>query len=338
MFTLCEMKKTIRFAILLGWFLLLVLPLVSVYADTADPDSVSIDALYVNRHLIETGDVLFYLLYDISYGTPPSDPIDETFIFRLLDTDQSTELGSVEAYEGVSPSNGYGKGVASFYFPASTAPAWGQAYFVRIAGKPSAFDDPYSQDFIIGSASYTDQTTQDGNRDEAYSQIIYMAQQLEIDWATVTLLAEGDIGTVLASQGETYFRNAIPGLQAMMPPLFDIQLQDPSWTGRTWTTTQQSEYESRFAGTWVNTAISGTGSLFSVDTNLIASIPILIACGILLYLSARETNQVYSGLLNCVLVIMIGGALGWTPMAIIGILTILCVIYMGKEIAGKLMG
>ena len=118
-------------------FVLFVLATVFPYSvlAAAHPDSnPTIDEIHINRNLIETGDVLIYALYNIPYASTPDERVDQLFVFRLMDTDGVTELGRNEAYAYVN--RGYGQGVISFYFDASDASTWGQAYYIRISEKP----------------------------------------------------------------------------------------------------------------------------------------------------------------------------------------------------------
>ena len=111
--------------------------LVPIFAlATSNPDSTpTISNIKANRYLIESGDVLIYGEYDIPYASLPDESAADTYIFRLLDIDGSTELGAVAPFPLFD--NGYNEGVFGFYFSASDNLTWGEAYTVRISQNPA---------------------------------------------------------------------------------------------------------------------------------------------------------------------------------------------------------
>lgn len=305
-----------------------------VYADTAYPDSVSIDEIRVNRHLIETNDMLIYAKYNIAYATAPDDPVNDTFIFRLLDTDGVTQLGSNEAYPYAD--DGYGYGVISFYIGNATAPAWGGGYYIRVAGKPGAFDDPANDDFQISSGAYSSLTTQAGNRGEVESNVISLATDLEVAWNT-TLLDQGAAGAVLSEGGEAYFRNTIHGLQAMCPELFLTQVVQTTYTERTWSTAQATGMEERFAGGSIGMGIRGWQDLLSVDFHVVASIPIMFAMIAVIYMASKMGAPMGAALIGCIAIAVGGAFMGWMPPAMVAIGSIVCIIYLVGTLVRRLI-
>lgn len=325
------MRVGIVVALLMVLFLITGLP---VYAQVAQPDSISIDDIHVNRHLIETDDMLVYAKYNIAYGTYPDETVDDTFVFRLIDTDGTTELGSNEAYPYAN--SGYGEGVIAFYFSAAGAPTWGENYYIRVSGKPSAFDDPPEENFIIATGDYSSLTTQDGNRGELESNIISLATDLEVAWNT-DLLTQSDIGTVLDTSGETYFRNAIWGLQAMCPAVFLTQVVQTEYTERTWTTSQATGMEERFYGGLIGGGIQGWGDLFSVDFHLIAGLPILLACIGIIYMASKMAIPIAAALICCIALGVGGTFMGWVPPAMLTLGSIVCGIFLIGTLVRKLI-
>lgn len=306
---------------LLG-LMILAIPVLAV----ADPDSVSIEEIHANRNLRETGDAHILVHYNVAYAAPPNNPIDEVFTFRLMDTDGETELGASLAY----PYNddGYGQGVVSFYFDASDALTWGQDYYIRIIGNPTQFADPPVYDFEMQSSDWTSLTGSGDNKDDLADKILEIARDLEVAWA-VTLLDQTETGTVLASAGEAYFRNAINGLQVLAPSVFLVQVGDPEYTARSWATTQANAYETRFQGTWVQTAIGDVADLFTVDWHMIGGLFVMAGCIAVVALAQQRSQSVNSGLVCALAIFLCGGVMGWTPMAIVGITSIMCALYVG---------
>lgn len=313
---------------------LLVLVATPAYA-ALPPASIAIDVKYINRNLIATGDQLYYAIYDINYATlPTGQNVDDLFVFRLVDTDGITELGSNEAYS--FEDQGFGKGVISFYFPAATAPTWGLNYYIRVQGKPGFFATPPDQLFIINVGDYTASTTLAINQSELRDNVISMARVLETEWTPLTLLTEIETGTVLDTDGEEYFRNSINGIQSMCPQLFSTQIVDVTYEDRAWNTTQQTTYEGRTAGTSIGTGIQGLSDVFSLDFNMIASLPILIACVLCVYASVKMKGKPESGLLCCMSLLILGGFMGWAPFALIAVASTICFLYIAMIIIGRI--
>lgn len=309
--------------------LLFLLSATPVWADMADPDSTDIEVIYINRHLMETDDFLLYAHYNIEYGTTPDNPIDETFIFRLIDTDGTTELGSTLAYP--YSTSGYGEGVISFYFTAADAPTWGEAYIIRICGNPTVFATPPISNFTVDADSYTTLTDSDGNKSQLTDNIVAMAEDLGAAWTT-DLLSSQDIGIVLSSQGETYFRNAIFGLQQMAPDLFFVQAIDIDYTERSWNTTQSDIYRDRFAGTWVGDSITAGAGLFNLNEQMFMSGFVLLACVGWIGFSKWKMPGAYnthSAFLGAIIISLCCAVLGFTGGAAWGIMAFFSALYIG---------
>lgn len=332
------MKKLIRNArhllLAIPLSLLLCALIASPILAADPPDSISIDSVYVNRNLLETGDQLYYALYDIPYTVLPDEDIDDLFIFQLTDTDGVTELGANEAY----PYNdqGFGKGVISFYFNADDAPAWGLNYFIRIQGKPGFFATPPDQTFIINASDYTAAITQEDNQDEVKRNIITICRTLESEWSPITLLTEIETGTVFNTYGEEYFRNSIYAIQGMCPELFETQVMNPDYTERTWNTTQQTTYESRMQGTTWGNGIQGLSDIFDMDFNVIASLPLLAAAILCIYAAVKMNGKPEAGFACTALLVILGGFMGWTAFALIAISSALCFLYIAIFLIGRI--
>lgn len=315
-------QKNAIFLIVFLAFLLIATP---VYA-IANPDNVDIPDRYVNRNILETGDMLLYGKYYVNYASVPDKSIDEAFYFQLLDTDGSTILATDIAYNYYN--SGYGYGVFSFYFTAAQAPTWSQVYTIRVSGNPSAFTDIPVYDFTLTLSDYTASTSTEDNQDEIYENVIDLANDLEDAWS-VTLLTSGDTKTVLDADGEQYFRKAIGGLQALAPDLFQINIGDPTYDTYNWTTNQATTYAERFDGTWIGDAIDDNATLFNINSQMISGGFIVILAIIAMIYSASKFNTTLPGFIGGILVVSGGFLMGWVAPAILGIFGILCVLYIG---------
>ena len=151
--------------LVLGALLLNATP---VYADTPDPDDTpSIESINVYRNARETGDMFFMVYANIPYATIPDQPVTQTFIWSLIDTDNVTELGSTVGYAynvGTHQSDGFGYNVFSMYFDSGNVTAlgmtWLDAFVVRLAGNPAVFDDPPIYNYPVNVVDYSALTAQ----------------------------------------------------------------------------------------------------------------------------------------------------------------------------------
>jgi hypothetical protein len=317
--------RRLVFALILALGAFLALPH-TVYA-ISNPDSVAVDVMYVNRDLLETGDFLLVVKYTISYASLPDENVDEAFIFRVFDTDGTTELGTALPY--AFNNQGYGDGLISFYFDASDAPTWGVGYILKISGNPSVFTSPPIYNFTVPDGAYTSLSGTSENQDELVTRVLDLALDLETSWSA-DLLDEEDTGTVLSALGEAYFRNTIRGLQSMAPSVFLVQIGDPDYDERVWGTNQATTYEDRFSGTWVGDSVESVGSLLTIDTEVITGAIVLLACIALVAGSAKAFNgNTHPGFIGACVVGSAGAVMGWGAMAFYAVVGIFAVLYIG---------
>lgn len=302
----------------------LLFPL-KVYAIN-NPDSVEFINTYCFRNLYESGDFLIVSHYNIAYASTPTTSVDNAFVFRLMDTDGSTMLGSNTAYPFAD--NGYGQGVVSIYFPAASAPTWGSAYILMLSESPVYFASPVDWTYTLTSADYTSETTQAGNQAALATKVLDIAMDLEIAW-DATLLDLTDAGVCLSSTGESYFRYSIPGLQVMAPTLFYYYVQSPDFTEETWGTNQSTNYTTRFDDSWVGQAIDDAASLFQINTSMIGGIFILGACIAFIVVSAKTFQTTLPGFIAGIAITLAGGIMGWIAPAMLGVIALFAALYLG---------
>ena len=126
------------FGLIAALLAFLCIPLITLAADTA-PDDLSIESAITTRNLIETGDYLFTVQFEVDWDSAASYPdegaIDQTFLVQLIDS--GTQIATVAPYPFYN--DGYGHGVVSFYFSGTAAAAltWGSPYTVRITSPRS---------------------------------------------------------------------------------------------------------------------------------------------------------------------------------------------------------
>jgi len=294
-----------------------------------DPDSdPSVSNIKGNVYLIEEDDLLIYGEYDIPYGDLPNVAADDAFIFRLIDTDNVTQLGAVLPFALFD--SGYNIGAFGFYFSAADNISPGEAYTIRISQNPAHFTTPTSVDYVIPLSAYTSETTQEANQTELAVNIISAAQRIEDDHAGFDLLESSAGGTVLSDPtGETYFRGVIYGIQSMAPELFLVQVLDITTTDRTWTTAQFDTYQARFAGTWVGEGTDNTSSQFGVTAptlmGFLFAMPLCIG-GVIL--SSIKYKKAEPGFIAAAVFLILASLMGWMPTAIFATVYQIMAVYL----------
>lgn len=314
------MIQPFRIVMLLSFSSMIILSQASPALAISNPDSPPIISnVKINKSLIETGDMVIYGDYDIPYASIPSVDASDTFIFRLIDTDNTTELGAIVPY--VMIDYGYNKGVFGFYFSAADAPTWGQSYIIRISQNPTYFPSPISTDYVMATTAYTTKTSQEDNQTEMAINIINAAQRMQSNYPTYTFLEDSAGGTVLSSPtGETYFRGTIYGIQAMAPSLFLVQVLSQSTEDRAWTTNQSDTYEERFDSTWVGTSVNATANQFGITPQMAMGMGfILPLCLGAIVVSSMRFRRTEPGFMASFLFMFMGELMGWFPTAIFGV-------------------
>jgi hypothetical protein len=278
-------------------------------ADTPDPDETP--TLYdfrIYHHVIEEDDFLAVVPYRIPYATAPDIGIDKTFIFRMTDTDNVTELGTILAYPYYN--SGYSEGVISFYFQASSNVTWEELFPVSIIENPALFDTPEIWSFSPLLTDYSSFDTQETNRQLLKDRVIELAQYLTTIWS-VELVDQTDAGTVLSAYGEAYFRNAIPGIQTMCPELFYVQISNVDLTERSWDFSFAEILSNTFQGTWVWNTMTGFAGLWGLETRTAMGFVTLGIGVIIMCIVAGKYKQVAPGYLFFDLVLIWGSLNGW---------------------------
>ena len=321
-------KTIIRIAVILA---IVSYPLVFaslVYA-TDPPDSdPTISNVNANINLIESGDVLIYGEHNIPYAALPAEDADDTYIFRLIDTDNSTHLGAILPFTQLD--NGYNEGGFSFYFTASDNLTTDQQYIIRISQNPANFDSPQHYDYVMPLSAWTSSVTQDDNQVELTLNIISMAQNLE-SAHDATLLESSAGGTVLSDPtGERYFRGIIYGIQLMAPDLFLVQVLTIDTADRLWTTDQFDQYEGRFTGTWLGTTTANTSATFGTTTptlmTMVFLLPIILGA---IVISAIKFRKVDPAFMVAALALIATVLMGWMSTAVFATIYQLFAIYVG---------
>ena len=321
--TLRLLAVALIFSALVFSFVLLPNP---VDAAMSDPSGVEFIEVVAFHHLYETDDYLLICHYNIAYASTPSTTVDDAFIFRLMDTDGTTLLGSNTAYPFAD--NGYGQGIVSIYFTEDDAPAWDGLYILRLSGNPSAFVTPPVYNYTLVASDYSAADTEEDSRAALATKVLDVSMDLEIAW-DASLLDLTDTGVVLSATGESYFRYAIPGLQVLAPTLFYAYVSSPDFTPQDWGTNQGTNYTTRFDDSWVGESIADVGGLLQINNSYVGGIIVMGACLGFIILSARQFQTTHPGFIAAIVITIAGGLMGWVAPAMLGVIALFFALYIG---------
>lgn len=327
------MKKV--FGIILG--LMATLTIATPAFAIALPDSTpSVIKKYVYRNLIESGDKLVVWEANIPYAVTPTTPVTQTFTWRLIGTDGTTELGTTTGY--AYDKLGYGYNVYSMYFAAADNFTWGTAYTLRLSGNPIHFGAPPEYNFTIAVSDYTSLTTQADNQAALAATVLLLAQDLNIAWGLTTatsLLTEDEASTVLSVYGEAVFRGSIYSLQSMAPTVFSHIITNLTLTNRTFGTGYSDNITNQWAGTWVQTAKAAGNTLWGTSYDLMSILLVLICCAGVIGLNVWASGDIWAGLLDSGNVAIVMARLAFYPLAFLSLIGALLWIYTGGKIWGQ---
>jgi hypothetical protein len=248
-----------------------------VYA-IGNPSYVSIGDVAVFEDVFETGDMLFFMRYDVSYSPVPEEEPEDTWMVALYSSDEATLLGSRAL-------NYYQHNIISIYFDAdqvtSKGLATGAAYKFKVMGSPSVFgelvEDTNVQTSTLAAGDYRD-------LDELGGYMIAQAKILEDDWG-IALLTGGER---LNATGATYFNAAVPGLYNVVPEIYQTTTITPSPPNTTWTVNRTWESHKPFS---LNAAVHDLSDWWGTDPNWMGSFMIVLIGGVLGSVVFAATRQ-----------------------------------------------
>ena len=292
-----------------------------VLAAVPSPDQVSMTC-FGYRNLLETGDFFLLVDYDIAYsGGYSTVPASDAFTFRLFDPTGTTEIADALPYvfttatTGFTGTNGYGMGVVAYYFNAASAPAWGDNYIIKVSGNPAELT--FSGDYEVPTSAYYS---------GSIASIIALAGELRSigtslssQW-NIPLLTDTSSTSVFTADGESYFRNAIPGVQSLAPDIFeDVSQENPDTTETSYNTNLSNTYQHRFDDSWVHTSLAAGADMFHIPLSLFVGIFALAGCVWLIKKSNDRFQSPVFGYFGSVPVVMGFGLLflGLTLLALV---------------------
>ena len=282
------------------------------------PDDLQINSVYAFQHCIENNDQLYLVQYFIDYD-PDDDPLtDDNPAENISDAYLCRFMDGVDELKSIAPyayyDDGYDEGRIALYFAPDdpNLPVWEGAYSIQLTGNPTLDwgGDPPStavSTFDLWSSSTSIVETQT----ELTSRILYMADQLEMDWG-INMVDTTSTGSYLSDYGASYFISAVSNIQVMAPRAFAGGTSTPEWEYKEPATTYAEDRASSLDGTPLDlTALSdwwGIGRMWA------SSLLFMLGGIFILYsILSRSGNYRALSLLSAPLVIA-GGYLGALPM------------------------
>ena len=247
------MGKLVR-GVVLG-LLGVILMVTPVGAAPGNPASITIGDVAVFRNLLETGDQLWFMRYDVSYATVPTERAEDTYLMAIYAPDGTTLLFT-------RPINYYQHNIISIYLTPAQALTWNGAYVVRIMGNPAVFG------VLIEGINMRSRTLGAGDYREVTDLGTYMLQQAAILQASgwpVVLTADG----VLNVTGATYFNKAIPGLSNVVPEIYMTTTEYPVVVKGNWTHSYEEDLLAK-RGTSLNQTFTELGNWLGTSNNWMA--------------------------------------------------------------------
>lgn len=239
-----------RIFILLIALIFLLMP-VYVYA-IADPDSPpQVTAVYIYEDLLEDADCGVLIDYYLDYAVTPDETATEAYMASFIDTDGTTQLGTVAPYS--FDTKGYGRGLIWIYFSAADVVTYSidrtdmALYSVWLMGNPTVpsgwVGDPPK------TTANIDYWQDGGDTAVLFAlRILELADELELAWSE-DLIEATVSGNRLTATGEEYFTNVVASLRTIAPNCFASVTIEP--------TQEDLDYTTEFGATMTN----GTGTV-----------------------------------------------------------------------------
>lgn len=300
---------------------------------TALPDSPpTVEGFWVYRNLLETGDWLVLVYFNIPYATTPAEPVWQTYTWRMLSVDTLMEYGAElpTSYND----NGYGYNVASMYFSAAEATTlglvWGTAYPMVLSGNPAYFSSPQNYSFVLSVTDYSTAATVTDMQSELNATIISIATELDQRWALTaaySLLSETGTSTVLSVYGESFFRSAIYGLQGLCPTVFNYIVRDIDLTARTFDGSYISILDIQYTGTWAQVSKDAGKAIFGTTYDLTALIVSLVFISVIAACVMYSSGDPWHGIADARTGLIVMTRLGFFGLGPLGLICALFAIY-----------
>lgn len=360
----------IRRSLLITSLLLIVLALIPMgaFAKLNDvPNKFEIIKVVKARSVVEVGDALYIMLYNVEYTSPAwsaasFEPIggtaegtDATFSGSVMDYDGATTYSGVASvvggiYNGASLQGGYGYGVWSIYadsnsYATFTFPTQEVICMFAAANGPTPLRECKEEG--AGKWNNVGSATEINNSD-LKSQIVSIFKTLEGEWDTVNQNQNGgtpntislidvaaDGSDLLTELGADYANNTIPKLKAALPSLFEAGTTSPNYVEETFDTTYSDNMTNYFAGTDLDQdPASGSplvmlGVWLSMPTVVVSTLIVLMFGGSIAGATILATGRSEIGMFSMIMIIQVAAFIGMISFAVAAILAMVGVLALG---------
>lgn len=273
-----------------------------------NPNSVSINNIYVFRDLGEEGDWLIYCRYNVDYTTIPDEPASETFEIAMYDTLGTTLIDTRNLRY-------YQHNITSLYFTAADVAddglVWGSAYVIKVRGSPDIFalvEGVNQKTNTLSATSYHE-------GDEFTALMLAEAEVLQDDWG-ITLLTGG----YLNSTGATYFTYAINNFSQFAPDAMYSTAYYPSVSNITYNTSYYEESLHEHTGPRLEAAIADIAGWLGVSEDWMAiwlvSIAYLVMAGVVYSVTKDPGVSMLVSVPVVVVAAWLGVGLSWLTILI----------------------
>ena len=307
-----------------------LLPAASVFA-IADPDAIIVNTAWAYDGVLETGDLLLVVDYNVDYASLPTEIIAEAFFARFLVG--GSQVNSVETV----PFNdrGWGSGIFSFYWSAAEKAADSiefentnsESYQIVVQGKPSIFADPPK--IVATGIDWRDNTNTEAS---LRADVETLAEALENDSAwvanNVDLLTRLAGEVALATSGEDYFGRAIPNLSGMIPDMFSTSRQPVQFLERDHGSSTQDGLDGFWAGSPVDTFFDSAAADLRIGKSVLTSLTAFVAMAVIAFIVGAKTSNQQWGLITMPFTLGIFMAWTWIPMAVGGLAVFVAVLLL----------
>lgn len=304
-----------------------------VYA-ISNPDSAPlIEDVYVFRNALETGDMFIVLKENTPYATPPADKYADCFVWQLYDPTDTYEIAQATGYD--YHDDGYNENIISFYFSADDAPDWGEAYYLRLVGTPSAFASPPVYQFQLAEDDYSELTEPLEVLSAISTLILVWANELNTDWDLDPddyLTSEGTTGNILSFDGQVFFRGAIYGIQSLAPYAFDLQIQDITNEPRDWDYEYSTNMTTAFSGTYIGDGADDANDMLGAPGyNLFGLIMTLLICAAMIGGCMWMNGNLWIGAIFASAILVVCGRMSMIGMGELGLVASLMWIFVSLK-------
>lgn len=331
------MKKYIRYVRLISLLAalgLMLLPATAYAVQPADPDDISIRSVGVYQNIFETGDMLFVISCDIEYTVEPAGNASSNFLFSLYNASNSTLISPVR------PVSYYQESVTSIYRTAaqvtSSGLVWGSNYRVRVGGNPTVFGNLTegismttrtlsSSDWVVGNAA----TSREALRVWCLAQAAWM----QTERGVALLVSVPDVLYALNTLGRIMFLEGIPNLDSVVPLLFQASVGTNEYEDDEVTGAYEEETSvSNRLGDAVADSFEGIGDYFGVSGQTTAGMFWALIMVIAASIVFAYSGNTVAAILLCAPLLILGAELGLVPLAMLFVLTIAMVAYLGYQL------